>query len=291
MDGTGRRLLADSNVHWPNGLTLDYPTRYVYWADAQLDIIAAMTYDGGKRRRIIGYPNVVHPFAITLFRNHLYFSDWRRHAVVKVEKFAVNKSSVLLSDLAQPMDIQVYHTARQPSAPNPCNDSNCGCMQLCLIAPIPSRGCSCYCTIGFKLAPDRKSCLLEDTFLVYARGTEISGIPKEVNASGDAMTPVLGLGNAVGLDYDAKERRIYFSDILRDNISRVGLSGEKLEVLVKFVRNADSIAVDWLGRNLYWTDVDKHEVAVAKLNGSFKKVLFSDGVKNPRGIALDPMKG
>lgn len=145
--------------------------------------------------------------------------------------------------------------------------------------------------IGYKLAEDKKSCILQDTFLIYARGTEIAGIPKEVNASGDAISPLLGLGNAVGLDYDAKEQMIYFSDIIRDNISRFSLFERKVEVLVKSVKNADGIAVDWLGRNLYWTDADKKEVAVAKLNGSSKKVLFSEGVSRPRAIVLHPVKG
>ena len=292
MDGTNRTTIANTGIFWPNALTLDYPMRQIYWADANFDYIGAMTYDGGGRRRVLGSPSVVHPFAITVFRNYLYFSDWTRHAVIKVEKFSGNESGVLLSHLGQPMDVHVYHNARQPPASNPCNiSSKCGCEQLCLITPIPTRGCACSCMIGYKLAEDTKSCILQDTFLIYARGTEIAGIPKEVNATGDAISPLLGLGNAVGLDYDTKEQMIYFSDIVRDNISRFSLFDKKVEVLVKSVKNADGIAVDWLGRNLYWTDADKHEVAVAKLNGSFKKVLFSEGVSRPRAIVLHPLQG
>lgn len=292
MDGSVRTTIAKTGFYWPNALTLDYPTRTLYWADAYFDYIGAMTYDGGGRRRIVGRSSVVHPFAITVFRNYLYFSDWTRHAVIKVDKFSGNESGILLRHLGQPMDVHVYHRARQPPASNPCNSSGeCGCSQVCLITPVPTRGCVCSCMIGYKLAEDKKSCILQDTFLIYARGTEIAGIPKEVNASGDAISPLLGLGNAVGLDYDAKEQMIYFSDIIRDNISRFSLFERKVEVLVKSVKNADGIAVDWLGRNLYWTDADKKEVAVAKLNGSSKKVLFSEGVSRPRAIVLHPVKG
>ena len=292
MDGTDRTVIANTGIYWPNALTLDYPTRKIYWADAHFDYIGAMTYDGGGTRRILGQPNVAHPFAITVFRNYLYFSDWTRHAVIKVEKFSGNESGILLRNLGQPMDVHVFHSARQPYASNPCaNSSKCGCAQLCLITPVPTRGCVCSCMIRYKLAKDKKSCILQETFLIYARGTEILGIPKEVNASGDAIAPMLGLGNAVGLDYDAKEEMIYFSDIVRDNISRFSITDRKVEVLVKSVKNVDGIAVDWLGRNLYWTDADKHEVAVTKLNGSFKKVLFREGVSRPRAIVLHPMEG
>lgn len=291
LDGSARKTVAETVIYWPNALTLDYPARQIYWADAHFDYIGAMNYDGSARRRVIGHPSVVHPFAITVFRNYLYFSDWTRHAVVKVEKFTGSESKVLLRNLGQPMDVHVYHSARQPPASNPCNDSKCGCAQLCLISPIPTRGCVCSCKIGYQLAEDKKTCNLQNTFLIYARGTEIAGIPKEVNTSGDAISPLLGLGNAVGIDFDAKERMIYFSDIVRDNISRVSLDDRKVEVLVKSVKNVDGLAVDWIGRNLYWTDADRHEVAVAKLNGSFKKVLFDKDVGRPRAIVLHPSEG
>ena len=250
-----------------------------------------MSYDGKNRRRVLGYPRVVHPFAITVFRNDLYFSDWTRHAVVKVEKFFGNHSTVLLANLGQPMDVHVYHSARQPAAANPCENRKCNCEHLCLISPVPHRDCICKCKTGYQLTDDGKSCKKMETFLIFARNTEIAGIPKEVNSSGDAILPLSGLGNAVGIDYDVKEQMIYFSDNERDNISRVGRFDRKVEVLVKSVRSVNGIAVDWLGRNLYWTDADKREVAVAKLDGSFKKVLFHEDVARPSAIVVNPVDG
>ncbi|XP_068751456.1 low-density lipoprotein receptor-related protein 1-like isoform X2 [Montipora capricornis] len=292
MDGSNRTVIAVTTIFWPNALTLDYPARKIYWADAHYDYVGVMNYNGGERRRILGYPYVAHPFAITVFRNYLYFSDWTRHAVVKVNKFSGNQSGILFGQLGQPMDIKVYHSARQPHTHNPCNDSsNCGCEHLCLLSPASSKGCVCSCMIRYQLAADNKSCILQDTFLIYAQGTKIVGMPMEANTSRDMIAPFLGLGNAMGLDYDSREQMIYFSDIVRDNISRFSINDRKLEVLVTSVKNADGIAVDWLGRNLYWTDAGEHEVAVAKLNGSFKKVLFRDGVLRPRAIALHPMEG
>lgn len=291
MDGTNRKTIANTAVYWPNALTLDYPTRQIYWGDAHLDYIGAMSYDGKNRRRVLGYPRVVHPFAITVFRNDLYFSDWTRHAVVKVEKFFGNHSTVLLANLGQPMDVHVYHSARQPAAANPCENRKCNCEHLCLISPVPHRDCICKCKTGYQLTDDGKSCKKMETFLIFARNTEIAGIPKEVNSSGDAILPLSGLGNAVGIDYDVKEQMIYFSDNERDNISRVGRFDGKVEVLVKSVRSVNGIAVDWLGRNLYWTDADKREVAVAKLDGSFKKVLFHEDVARPSAIVVNPVDG
>lgn len=51
------------------------------------------------------------------------------------------------------------------------------------------------------------------------------------------------------------------------------------------------IAVDWLGRNIYWTDSRLDAVQVAKLNGSQKRTLVSSNLGNPRAIIVDPPNG
>lgn len=50
----------------------------------------------------------------------------------------------------------------------------------------------------------------------------------------------------------------------------------------------ESIAVDWIGRNLYWTDFILETLEVSRLDGSHRTVLISENVTNPRGLVLDP---
>lgn len=50
----------------------------------------------------------------------------------------------------------------------------------------------------------------------------------------------------------------------------------------------ESIAVDWVGRNLYWTDFVLETIEVSKMDGSHRTVLISENVTNPRGLVLDP---
>lgn len=40
------------------------------------------------------------------------------------------------------------------------------------------------------------------------------------------------------------------------------------------LRNPDGIAVDWIGRNIYWCDKTRDTIEVSKLNGSYRKVLI-----------------
>ena len=288
MDGSHRTVIASEDIQRPTALTLDYPVRRLYWADTFLDLVGSMAYDGSDRRKLVILSSMGRPFAIAVFRNNLYFVDKARQAVLIVNKFTGNGSSVLAQGLLQLVDLKVYHVALQPLTYNPCYKNACGCSQLCLIAL--NRNCSCYCQTGFHLGADKKTCLVLDTFLLIARGTEVTGVTIGDMNAGDAIVPLVGLGHAVGLDYDVIENKVYFSDIIRDNISRTSLSGGPLELVVQSVRNADGLAVDWLGRNLYWTDNDAHELAVSKLNGSFRKALFTD-LQRPRAIVVHPLIG
>ena len=53
-------------------------------------------------------------------------------------------------------------------------------------------------------------------------------------------------------------------------------------VVTHNVEESDGIAIDWIARNLYWTDTARDYISVARLNGSFAKVLIKTGIEEPR---------
>ena len=53
----------------------------------------------------------------------------------------------------------------------------------------------------------------------------------------------------------------------------------------------DGIAVDAISRLLFYTDAGRKLIAVMTLDGSFHKVIVTEGLDHPRAIAADPIRG
>ena len=51
------------------------------------------------------------------------------------------------------------------------------------------------------------------------------------------------------------------------------------------------VAVDWIARNLYWTDTKTDTIDASRLDGSLRAVIISSGLDSPRAISLDPKYG
>lgn len=53
MDGTNRTQLVDYRIELPTAVALDVVRKLVYWADAYLDYIDVVDYDGKNRHSIV----------------------------------------------------------------------------------------------------------------------------------------------------------------------------------------------------------------------------------------------
>lgn len=50
MDGSDDKSLVTDNIHWPNGLAIDYPNERLYWVDAKYQSIESVQLDGSFRK-------------------------------------------------------------------------------------------------------------------------------------------------------------------------------------------------------------------------------------------------
>lgn len=137
---------------------------------------------------------------------------------------------------------------------------------------------------------------------------------------------VQGLNNAVALDFDYREQMIYWTDVTTQGsmIRRMHINGSNVQVseghLVlplatplppghapaahslfdwlsgqvlhrTSLSNPDGLAVDWVGGNLYWCDKGRDTIEVSRLDGAFRTVLVSTGLREPRAVAVDVRNG
>lgn len=107
------------------------------------------------------------------------------------------------------------------------------------------------------------------------------------------MIPVVELVVNSAIDYDAANFRIYYTDPKKFRIKTKGFYETSSEIfLEKGVSHSEGIAVDWAGRNLYWTDLDLKVIQVAHLDHpEYKKLLIDTGLDEVKSIAVYPKSG
>ncbi|TRY84843.1 hypothetical protein DNTS_002284 [Danionella cerebrum] len=297
MSGSGRHVVyKDMEIGaWPNGLTLDHQERRIVWTDARSDAIYSALYDGSGVIEILkGHEYLSHPFAVSLFGGEVYWTDWRTNTLARANKWTGNNVTVVQKTSAQPFDLEIYHSSRQPQASNPCegNDGRGPCSHLCLIDY--NRTASCSCPHLMKLTINNRSCVALKKFLLYVRRSEIRGVDID-NPYMNVMTAltVPDIDDVTVVDYDAFEERIYWADVKTQTIKRAFINGTGLQTVISGdIQNCRGLAVDWLSRNMYWLSSENEEtqINVARLDGSLKTSVIH-GIDKPKSLAMYPAKG
>ncbi|KAA8588336.1 hypothetical protein FQN60_001530 [Etheostoma spectabile] len=152
----------------------------------------------------------------------------------------------------------------------------------------------CLCVDGYEALERNpntcKALSAEEPFLIMADHHEI----RKLSVDGSNYTILKqGLNNIIHIDFDYKKEFIYWVDSTRPSgrkINRMRFNGSDLKVVHK-TAVPSALAVDWIGKNLYWCDAERKTLEVSKANGLYPTVLISSSLKNPMDLALDPQTG
>ncbi|XP_037739600.1 prolow-density lipoprotein receptor-related protein 1 isoform X1 [Chelonia mydas] len=308
MDGQNRTKLVDSKIVFPHGITLDLVSRLVYWADAYLDYIEVVDYEGKNRHTIIQGILIEHLYGLTVFENYLYATNsdnanaQQKTSVIRVNRFNSTEYQVV-TRVDKGGALHIYHQRRQPTVrSHACEPDQFGkpggCSDICLLGN-SHKTRTCRCRSGFSLGSDGKSCKKpeHELFLVYGKGRPgiIRGMDTGAKVPDEHMIPIENLMNPRALDFHAETGFVYFADTTSYLIGRQKIDGTERETILKDgIHNVEGIAVDWMGNNLYWTDDGpKKTISVARLEkaAQTRKTLIEGKMTHPRAIVVDPLNG
>lgn len=195
LDGSERTLLISKDIVWPNGIALDHDRRKIYWCDAKTDKIEVCNMDGTDRREVIT-DNLPHLFGLSLLGDYLYWTDWQRRSIDRAHKLTGGEREVIVDQLPNVMGLKAVNLGKvstSSSLANPCARDNGGCSHLCLNRH--GKDYVCACQIGYELTKDKKTCIIPDAFLLFAKKDNIGRISME-NANNDNIIPVTGVKDA-----------------------------------------------------------------------------------------------
>lgn len=134
----------------------------------------------------------------------------------------------------------------------------------------------------------------------------------------------------IGVAYDCVEKMVYWTEITSPSISKASIQGGEPIAVIRsgscsllsftplvlfhfqpfvnqetvFIKQTDvqnvtstdmdspeGIAIDHLGRTMFWTDSVKDRIEVASLDGSQRRVIIDSDLVNPRAIITDSPNG
>ncbi|CAK6954678.1 low-density lipoprotein receptor-related protein 2-like isoform X6 [Scomber scombrus] len=153
---------------------------------------------------------------------------------------------------------------------------------------------SCHCHPGFYLEPDNKSCKAKDEPLLLASVQSellLLGVHSAtLNLLSSANRPVFSL------DYHWAQQRVYWLSPDYQSIRWADMKNSNNKgTLIKGVKS-DFIAVDWVGKNLYWVDGLVGQILAVKLSDTTVRsqdytVVLGEGLEQPSSLVLLPHRG
>lgn len=302
MDGTHSRAIVSEAAYKASGVSVDIIAKRVYWCDSLLDYIETVDYDGGRRVMILRGQQVPSPSRLALFENRVFWTDATKQGIMSVDKFEGPSSiqSIFKSkDIREPKAIITVHPFLQPKVSSPCGNNNGGCQHMCIVTAVQGAptglGYRCACHTGWLLSSDLRTCQVVTKFLMYSQQRFIKGkvLDPVIEGFSDAILPVVSRrARFVGLDFDARDEHIYYSDVLQDVIYRVHRNGTGREiVLASQNEGVEGLAVDWASKNLYYIDSRKGTLNVLSTRNVTHRRTLLKNLKRPRAIVVHPNKG
>ncbi len=177
LDGSRALVLVSSDLTQLDHLALDVGNQRVYFSESAAGRITSITYDGQDRHYVLADPTRA-PLGLAFFSGQLFYSDAAfdsvQFAPITSDGQPPQQWTSFKKDIDQLVNIKLF-TPRVNSLSHPCKTDNGNCQHLCIPTQFSQR--VCLCATGYTLDGTTKCKLFDQTFLLVASKTRITGIP------------------------------------------------------------------------------------------------------------------
>uniref|UniRef100_A0A673IP17 Low-density lipoprotein receptor-related protein 8-like n=1 Tax=Sinocyclocheilus rhinocerous TaxID=307959 RepID=A0A673IP17_9TELE len=199
-------------------------------------------------------------------------------------------------------DRQIGYECECPSGYKLLDKKTCGDIDECENPDACSQICinlkgdyKCECYEGYEMDPVTKTCKAvgKSPYLMFTNRHEIRRIDL---VKKDYTQVVPTLKNAVALDVDVTTNKMYWCDLYHRKIfsayiNKASDASQQITLIDTALHSPEGLAMDWVHKNIYWTDSGHKTISVATGDGKKRKVLIDTELGEPRAIAVDPRQG
>ncbi|XP_067893601.1 low-density lipoprotein receptor-related protein 8-like isoform X2 [Heterodontus francisci] len=174
---------------------------------------------------------------------------------------------------------------------NECEDLD-RCSQICTNI---KGGYKCNCFQGYEMDPMTETCKAvgKSPSVLFTDSHDI----RMINLMKKEYTRLVStLKNVVALDVDVEANSIYWIDLYYKEICSAPLdkasdSSQHIHLIKQDLHIPEGLAIDWVHKNVYWTDSGTKSISMATADGTKRKTLINTDLDKPRAISVDPIRG
>ncbi|XP_052784175.1 low-density lipoprotein receptor-related protein 4-like [Mya arenaria] len=293
--GQNRRVIVDTDIEHPRGITIDFADDMLYWVDSKKDTIECAGFNGNNRR-VVAHQSGTIFFSIAVYDKYVFVTEQLQGHLRVYDKNQLQHNEINYQLGYVPDGIIMYDDNMQLGNSSACDIM--GCQQFCINDPLV--GPMCRCGEKYLLEDDGKSCLVERGFTMpshmYGIGEAICQYPVNLpdmsltNVSLESQCFKRGRRGHYGLAYNVREQELFYTENVTNSIGRINLDVEHGETIIKGVGDVQAMVLDWITGNLFWTDLTYNHISMARSDGMYQSVVIS-GLDQPLGIAVHPGRG
>ncbi|XP_078326898.1 low-density lipoprotein receptor-related protein 6-like isoform X2 [Crassostrea virginica] len=271
LDGQDREVIVHTGLSRVLSLSLDVLNNTLYWVDFTRNTIEVCNYDGSNRR-VIRRMNGLSLTDFSFHQNLLHAVSVTSRSMLAIDPSSGSELYHRVFTSAQPFTVNVYDAEAQRTYTDPC--LSLSCQHICINS---KSGAKCFCSEGYNLAADLKTCTDQSWF--HERGIIVSNdtmfAMHEVHSvSGqDRGYHYLEVSSAVIETFavDANSDTIYFMDSKSNTLVKLDIISQQIRTLVP-VLTGKGLIFDWISNLLGWIEAQSNINSYSINSGSIDSI-------------------